>query len=139
MNGNFLPRVGSSSTSVSAPHYLSVSRTEVKDGKLLIFFSVKNDTSDILNFSKAENIKLNVKNKEYHADKVNNRQNQQFVSKILSHSQNFGILEFKTSSTSGSGELSFDNLFFEQNPDSIFKEILPVDLNKLMKPETLRN
>jgi hypothetical protein len=122
---------------LSAQHYTQVESIEKLDGKLLVYFSVNNDTNDILNFSKASDIKLVMDGEEHTPSKLTDRQNQNFVLKILSHTQNFGILTFDTE-TFRSGALTFDTLFFENNIQKIFKEQINLDPSKLTKPKAIR-
>ncbi|HEX5429966.1 MAG TPA: hypothetical protein VFX17_02685 [Patescibacteria group bacterium] len=122
----------------SAPHYLSVDSAEVSGGNLLIYFSVHNDTTDILNFSTAADVKLTASGQTYTPSKVTGRTQAPFVQKVLSNTTEFGILTFDTAA-SGSGTIIFDNLYFEQSPDSIFKETDNLDLSKLPKPDEVRN
>src|SRR6185436_16606546 len=49
----------------SSTHYITVEAADIVDGKFLLYFYTKNDTHDILNFSRSENISLIVNNKEY--------------------------------------------------------------------------
>jgi hypothetical protein len=123
---------------ISAPHYIAIESAETSNGKLNIYFSVKNDTSDILNFSQNSDIVLSVGNKTFKPKSVVTRQNQKFIQKALSKTQSFGILTFENVAGT-SGQLSFDNLFFEQNPQNLFKEVLPVDLKKLNQTPSIRN
>ena len=126
------------STQASAPHYLSIDAKDVVGGKLLIYFSIRNDTDDILNFSKLSDITLSVNGKTYNSSRVTDSSNNTFIVKALSHSQNFGILTFDNTEA-GTAEITFDNLYFEQNPTTLFKETIPIDLNKLTTPANLRN
>jgi hypothetical protein len=116
-------------TKESTPHYLSLESSELKDDHLLIYFSAQNDTGDILNFSQISNISLIIDGKKYQPSKITTRTNTDFVQKILSQSQNFGVLTFEKI-TKGYGQLTFDNLFFEQSPQDT-KEVIPLNLDKL--------
>ena len=131
--------VSNSSTShLSAQHYTNIDGAEIVDGKLLVYFSAKNDTTDILNFSKTQDMKLSLDGKDLTPSKLTDRQSQPFVQKILSNSQNFGIATFDIGSAK-SATITFDNLYFENNPSNIFKEQITFDPNKLSKPADLKN
>ncbi len=125
-------------STISAQHYTQIDGAEIANNQLLIYFSVKNDTGDILNFSKPADVKLTVNGKDNNPSKITDRQNQPYVQKILSHTQNFGIAAFDISQFK-SGLLTFDNLSFENNPQSTFKEQVNVDLSKLSQPKDIRN
>jgi len=122
---------------VSSQHYVTVNAAQTSANKLLLYFSINNDTKDILNVANLSSIKLAVNGKTYSPSKLTDANGGDFIQKALSHSENFGILTFDT--ISGSGEITFDNMFFEQSPDNLFKEVVPVDLKALPKPKTLRN
>ncbi|MBI4363488.1 MAG: hypothetical protein HY545_01415 [Candidatus Doudnabacteria bacterium] len=121
-----------------AQKYISVERTEVSGETTKLFFSVNNDTGDILNFSTINDVHLNFDQSGIKPAKLLTRQDKPFVAKILSHTQEFGILVF-TGSLSDIGELTFDQLFFESHPENIFKETISLDFDELMKAQELRN
>jgi hypothetical protein len=122
----------------SAPHYLAVENAQETNDALIIYFNVKNDSSDILNFSGDTDISLTIDGNKLTPTKITDRQNQAFVKKVLSNSQTFGILTFDKPQGK-SGELTFDNLYFEQSPETIFKETLKFDSSKLTPPQNIRN
>ena len=122
----------------AANHYLALDGAEMKSGKLLVYFSVNNDSDDILNFSAPSDIALNLDGNTYNPVSIQTRQNQPFTQKILSHTQTFGILTFD-SPKSTSGDLTFDNLNFDQSPANIFHETIGFDLTNLSKPQSIRN
>jgi hypothetical protein len=122
----------------STAHYLAVDGADDSNGKTVIYFSVNNDTSDILSFSQNDDITLSVDGKDYKPSSLQTRQQQAFVQKILSNTQVFGIATFDVSGKSDA-ELTFDNLYFEQNPSNIFKETLDIDFGKLSKPVDIRD
>ncbi|MBX4205091.1 MAG: hypothetical protein KW788_02810 [Candidatus Doudnabacteria bacterium] len=119
ISGGSVLNLGSQTSNAAAPHYTKIDRTEIKNGKLLIFFTVINDTSDILNFSAASDIKLN----GTAPSQITDRQGLAFVKKVLSHTENQGTLSFDDTSAK-SGSVTFDNLYFEQSPDVIFSETI---------------
>lgn len=125
-------------TQESAPHYLSVSAKDSSDGKLLLYFSINNDTADILNFPQASDISLTIYGKKYNPDKITDRTGNEFIKKSLSHSQAFGILSF-SGVPNGSGEITFNNLYFEQSPGSLFSETLPLNIAKLPAPVEIKH
>lgn len=122
---------------VSNPHYLNIQQYEIRDGKLFLYFSFQNDTDDILNFPKPADISLQTGEQTIQPVNILNRQNQPFIAKALSHTQNFGVLVFEIEASSG--QVVFNNLFFERDPQKLFKEILDFDLKQLTKPQDVRN
>lgn len=111
--------------------YIAVERTELDEtGAFQIFFKVNNSTQDILNFSPLEQIKLEINGASLTPLQINDRQDNPFVQKILSNTENFGTLVFSQLDTD-TGRLIFDELYFEQNPNEIFKESLDLDFKKL--------
>jgi hypothetical protein len=139
ISGSDILNINSGSQSqTSAPHYLQVENATRANNQLQIFFQVKNDTNDILNFSPLADISLVLDGKKISPTAVTDRQNQAFVKKVLSNSQTFGILTFDNPE-GDQAVLTFDNLYFEQSPENIFKETLDIDLGKLTPPESIRN
>ena len=122
----------------SAPHYLKLEGAEQTNDKLAIYFSVNNDSEDILNFSTNNDIDLLIGGKKSNPVSVTNRQGDKFVEKVLSHQEQFGIATFDNIADN-TGTITFDNLYFEQTPSNIFKETLELDLKKLSKPLDIRN
>jgi len=118
--------------------FIKVERIESNDaGAFKIYFNINNPTNDIINFSTADNIKLLVNDAKLTPLRILDRQKKTFVSRILSHTQNFGILYFNPTSADF-GTLTFSDLFFEKKPDSLFKEEFNLDFQALNKPEQLR-
>ncbi len=116
----------------------TVERVE-KDGTTLkVYFNFNNETDDILNLSKLEDITLKIKEGDLKPEQLTNRQGQTFVQKVLSHTQNFGILTFRNVS-SASGTLVFDQMFFEKTPEQLFSQSLELDFNKLNSNNPVRN
>ncbi|MDP4000974.1 MAG: hypothetical protein Q8P83_01935 [bacterium] len=118
--------------------YIAVERTELNEtGAFQIFFKVNNSTQDILNFSPLEQIKLEINGASLTPLQINDRQDNPFVQKILSNTENFGTLVFSQLEVN-TGRLIFDELYFEQNPNKIFRESLDLDFKKLNKTQELR-
>lgn len=136
INGSNTQNPSVQTSQASQPHYLSVSRAEVVANKLNVYFAASNDTNDILDFSKLNDINLNANGKNYNPTQVTDRQGQPYVSKVLSHGQNFGILTFDANAKSG--QITFDNLSFEQSPTTLFKETLDLDFDKLESTQDIR-
>ena len=65
-----------------------------------------------------------------HPQQLTDRQGSAFVKKVLSRTQNFGILTF-SAINSEEGTLTFDQMFFEKNPQQFFKQILDLEFDKL--------
>lgn len=119
-------------------NFIKIERIESADtGAFKIFFSVNNPTDDILNFAAVENIKLTVNNTPISPLRILDRQKKSFVLKILSHTQNFGILYFNPPNDEA-GQLTFSDLFFEKKPEQLFKENFDLVFQELNKPEELR-
>jgi hypothetical protein len=115
-----------------------VERIESNDaGAFKIYFNINNPTNDIINFATTDNIKLLVNDAKLNPLRILDRQKKPFVSRILSHTQNFGILYFNPTSADF-GTLTFSDLFFEKKPDGLFKEEFNLDFQALNKPEELR-
>lgn len=122
----------------TAVKYIFVERAETTKNSFLLYFRINNDTSDILNFSKLTDIKLTANGNSINPSKITDRQGQNFVQKILSHSENFGIMIFPLNSAAD-GSIVFDNLYFESHPETSFKETLNLNFEELNKPQELRN
>ena len=124
-------------TTEASTQFASVERVELGEN-LKIYFNINNTTDDILNISKLENINLVVNGQTVKPKSMNDRQGAVFVQKVLSHTQNFGTLTFPATD-SNQAELIFDQMFFENNQSSIFKQTMELDLDKLNKDSNLRN
>lgn len=118
--------------------YLAIERAETTGDLVTIYFKVSNQSSDILNFSPLESIKLVADDKELKPIKMLDRQSNPFVQKILSKTENFGSLQFSTK-TFNTGILTFGELFFESQPQNIFEEQVEFDLTKILKNQEVRN
>lgn len=123
---------------ITTTHYLNIESAEIKDNRTYLYFSIKNDTANILNFSDPSNIEFSINKQIVKPASITDRQAKPFAQKILSNSQNFGILVFNQA-LSGRGDISFNNLAFEQGSGTIFKEVITVDLSKLRAPYNLGN
>ncbi|HYF98033.1 MAG TPA: hypothetical protein VD770_03545 [Coxiellaceae bacterium] len=117
--------------------YIKVERVETQGGTTKILFVVENPTDDIFSFSKLEDIELKTGNTTQAPENLTDRQGRPFVQKILSKTQNFGIVEFKTIETK-SGDLMFNNLFFEQAPTKMLQEKIQLNFEKLRIEQELR-
>jgi hypothetical protein len=119
--------------------HISVERVETtKAGAFQIFFKIKNSSNDILNFSPLEKITLEINKTNLKPLEILDRQGNPFVRKILSNTENFGTLIF-TGVEGKSGTLSFEGLFLEQKPQTLFREILNLDFEELNQIQELRN
>lgn len=117
-------------TPESATKHITIERAEFKNGTVNVYFMVNNDTNDILNFSKKEDIRLSVNGQSMSPENITDRIDKPFVQKILSKTQKGGILVFKLEKTK-SATLIFDKMFFENNAETIFKETFELDFEKL--------
>ena len=122
---------------VQNSEYVKVERVEITDDIVRVYFNVENPTDDILTFSKLSDVRLIAKEKIISPEQITDRQGRPFVQKILSRTQNFGIVDFKAVEEK-SGELFFENLSFEQNQKTIFKEKVELNFEKLKKDQELR-
>jgi hypothetical protein len=122
----------------TSTEFVAVERVEQTQTSLKIYFNINNPTDDILNVSKLNNVSLTEKNNTTQPKQITDRQGQAFVQKVLSHTQNFGILTFSGTNAS-SGTLTFDQMFFEKSSDKLFSQTLNLDFNKLNQESNLRN
>jgi hypothetical protein len=127
-----------SKTALSDTAYASVERIERTDNLLKIYFNFNNSTDDILSISKLEDIDLSFNNDRIKPKTITDRQGKPFVQKILSHTQNFGILTFDRLNTDDV-KLTFDMMFFEKDPSKVFRQDLELNLNELSQPIKVRN
>jgi hypothetical protein len=121
----------------STMEYIEIERAEFTGTLLNLYFKASNDTTDILNFSKPESIELTANGQTINPVKIVDRQGRTFVQKILSNSENYGILIFNIADA-GEGEIVFDDLYFESRPEGIFKETAELDFDKLKKEQEIR-
>lgn len=131
-----IPNTG---TVLSATNFITVEAAEKKDGKTYIYFQVKNDTSNIMNFSSKEKISFQSNGNSVNPEKIANRQGQAFVTRILSNTQEFGTLIFPNLD-SDRGTLNFENMFFEsETGEKTYNQSVEVDFGKLRPVEELRS
>ncbi len=116
---------------------INIEWIEHKEKTLLVYFKVNNTTNNILNFSKLEDITLAFNDQNYKAKYIQDRQGSQFVVKVLSNTQKFGMVAFDDVQES-SAEIKFDNLFFENEEQNVFYETTKLDLKALNKPIEIR-
>jgi hypothetical protein len=120
--------------------YADIERVERTEKLLKIYFNFKNPTDDILNIPKLEEIALNVGATELRPQKITDRQGKIFVQKILSHTQNFGILIFPPSASDrDQASLTWNGMFLETNPDGKFSQKIELNLKELSQPAKVRN
>ncbi|MBX4191259.1 MAG: hypothetical protein KW804_00470 [Candidatus Doudnabacteria bacterium] len=127
-----------SNTALTTTPYAFVERVERTEGSLKVFFNFNNTTDDILSISKPEDITLTLETTRITPKSITDRQGKPFVQKILSHTQNFGVLNFDQVNVENA-ELSFDMMSFEKNPSNNFKQTIKLDLVKLSQPIKVRN
>ena len=118
--------------------YASVERVERTEKVLKIYFNLNNSTDDILNVSKVSDITLTFDGNESKPQSMADRQGSPFVQKILSHTQNFGVLTFAPINAN-LATLTLDQMYLEKNPSSIFQQKLELDLDKLTETTKVRN
>lgn len=118
--------------------FASVEYAEQTNNILKIYFNFNNPTDDILNVSKLDDIVLTVDGKQTRPSKITDRQGNAYVQKILSHTQNFGILTFPTIKTT-KATLSFDQMSLEKSPADIFVQNLELNFKQLNKPSNIRD
>lgn len=135
---NLLSTPATTSINQSPSNFASVERAEISGQNLKLYFNFNNPTSDILNVSKNSDISLDIDGKQETPTQMTDRQGQPFVQKVLSKTQNFGILVFPAPRDS-SGKLTFNQIFFEQTPSQIFNQTIDLDLKKLEQDSNLRN
>ncbi len=119
-------------------NFLTVERTETAGNVLKIYFNLNNQTDDILNVSKITDIELTTEAGTLKPTKMTDRQGASFVQKILSHTQNFGVLTFAATNEK-EGTLTFNEMFLEKNPDQLLMQSLELDFSKLNQDSKVRN
>lgn len=117
---------------------LSVEKVETRSGRFRIYFNLNNPGEDILNMALIEDITLTINNVQHQPTEIIDRQGQPFVEKILSKTQNFGVLIFPTI-IGAKGTLEFDQMYFEKSPDTLFSQKVELDFNKLKTDNPIRN
>lgn len=141
LNGKNLIKADQTTKSNSAKTdtaFVSVERVEQTGNSFKIYFNVNNSTDDILNFPDLTNITLEVNGQSLNPTQIFDRQNNPFVKKILSHTQNFGTLVYPTVNAT-SGKLTIDQMSFEKTTDQIFQQELNLNFTELKKSSNLRN
>jgi hypothetical protein len=103
-----------------------------------IFFNISNRTNDILNFPQIHNITLTVEDRPYNPKQILDRQNNKFVQKVLSNTQNFGILVFDHVE-GDEGDLVIENLSFEQSLGQTLKQEITLNFEELRQQTEVRN
>ena len=132
------PPVQGDNANQTEANLLAVERTETAGNILKIYFNFNNQTDDILNVSKLEDITLITASEQQKPSKMLDRQGQTFVRKILSHTQNFGVLVFDPVAEN-EATLTFNKMFLEKNPDQLLKQTVDLDFSKLNQDPTVRN
>lgn len=123
---------------LSASNHVTLEYTELKDKKRYVYFKVQNPTNNILNFSKPENITFRHKSGTTPVFTLTDRQQSAFPVKILSNTVVYGVAVFDQL-VDTSGDMVFDNLYFDDQPTVIFKESIFVDFGKLKTIQELRS
>ena len=140
IDGSSLIKLNTTTTSTTEQAqvaYASVERAESTD-VLKIYFNLNNPTNDILNASKLLNITLTSNGTQIQPTAITDRQGNPFVQKVLSHTQNFGILTFPAI-TIHQGTLTFDQMFLEKTPNNVFQQKLELNFDELIKNSNVRN
>ncbi len=135
--GGNLTKIENTKSEQSPIDFASVERVEISDTGLKIYFNFYNPTSDILNISKLADIRLRTGNITMNAQKVTDRQGKTFVQKVLSRTQNFGIVYFPNPETS-EADLIFDDMSLERNFTSLFQQTIKLKFDELNKPSNVR-
>jgi hypothetical protein len=123
---------------LSANNYVTLESSEEKGGKRYVHFKVVNNSNDILNFSKLENVWFETEGERKQAIALTDRQDKQFASKILSNTTVYGTAVFE-GLKSTDGTLVFDTMFFEKTSGLTFKEKMDLDLKTLPPVQELRS
>lgn len=131
------PTPASTEVKTQESSFVSIERAENTAG-LKLFFNLNNTTDDILNVPSLDNISLEADGGTIKPTSITDRQGKPFVQKILSHTQDFGILNFPKI-YSDSAVLNFTQMFFERSPDQPLNQKINLDIKKLVKPSDLRN
>lgn len=118
--------------------YAEVERVERTEKVLKIYFNFKNPTDDIVNISKLTDITLIFDSNTLKPQSMTDRQGNVFVQKILSHTQNFGILIFTPINTN-LATLTFDQMTLEKSPSNVFQQKLELNLDELSETTKVRN
>lgn len=119
-------------------HYFAAEWAEEKNDKLYIYFKVTNNSKDILNTATLENIVYKTSAGDKAPEKILDRQQQPFVKKVLSNTENYGTLIVPMTADK-TAEVVFKNIFFESSPGQIFSETLKLDIEKLKQTNPVRS
>jgi hypothetical protein len=126
-------------TTIQESNHITIERVELSEHESFqIFFKIKNPTKNILNFSPADKIRLKAGGSSLAPLQILDRQNNAFVKKILSETENFGTLIF-SQTEANKGQITFDGLFFEDDPGVLFRETIDLDFLEQNKSQELRN
>jgi len=117
---------------------IKIERAEKTDGLLKLYFTINNDTDDILSFSKKEEVSLTTNNQQVLATSLLDRQGMPLVQKVLSKTQIFGMVTFPDS-TDLNPTITFANMFFEKSSTSLLKQSEKLDLKTLETNSEVRN
>lgn len=132
---NLLPAFNTSIT--QGQKTIRVEWTETKDNRLKIYFKVNNNTNDILNLPELSQIKLMTKEKEMSAESVLDRQNKNFVKRVLSKTENYGVLTFPKIDED-KATVYFNQMYYEMRPNESFSEQLELNFKDLNQAPQLR-
>jgi len=128
----------SSAAAETALKFAQIERIEINNNFLKIYFNFNNTTTDILNVSKLADITMTANGKQFQPQQITDRQGNAFVQKILSHTQNFGILTFP-SINADKATLTFNQMFLDQNPSNLFMQTMELNFSELTKSAQIRN
>jgi hypothetical protein len=79
-----------------------------------------------------------VEDRPYNPKQILDRQNNKFVQKVLSNTQNFGILVFDPVE-GDEGDLVIENLSFEQSLGQTLKQEITLNFEELRQQTEVRN
>ncbi|OGE73962.1 MAG: hypothetical protein A3I07_04145 [Candidatus Doudnabacteria bacterium RIFCSPLOWO2_02_FULL_42_9] len=139
-SGENLIELNNSKTTLpnSPQEFAKVERVEQGENGLKVYFNLNNNTNDILNVSKISDISLVINDKIITAQQITDRQGKPFVQKILSKTQNFGILYFEPTNAK-TAQLILSNMSLENDASNIFQQTLDLNLEELNNPANVRN
>lgn len=122
----------------STTTYVRVEGVTQNSQTLQVYFNINNSGTDILNVSKLSQITFTFGSNVIHPSKITDRQGNPYAQKILSHTQNFGILVFPGIGNQ-KGSLLFDQMFLETAPSDLFQQKIWFDINQQSNPTQVRN
>jgi hypothetical protein len=132
-----ITNLGPEAQKTEVSQYVTVESFEKYGNKIALYFRVANNTNNILSFSRPGDVTIVTDKKSQKVISMKKRQGTEFAKKVLSNTEEFGILEFDDPDTDNF-KLSFDNLFFENDPEKLLTEIVAINLKGLGKPVELR-